>query len=57
LHAAYRYRSERERILHRTHHMPLAPEMKHKTPRRLSSKLVPAELMRDHSKVKQVQMH
>ncbi len=57
LHAAYRYRSERERIMQRTHHMQLAPEMKRKTPRRLSSKLVPAELMRDHFKVKQVQMH
>ena len=57
LHAAYRYRSERERIMQRAHHMPLAPEMKRKSLRRHSSKLVAAELMSDHSKVKQVQMH
>jgi ribosomal protein S6--L-glutamate ligase len=57
LHAAYRYRSERERIMQRTHHMQLAPEMKRKSLRRHSAKLVPAELMSDHSKVRQVQMH
>lgn len=57
LHAAYRYRSERERIMQRARHMRLTPEMKRKSLRRHSARLVPAELMQDHVKVKQVQMH
>jgi ribosomal protein S6--L-glutamate ligase len=57
LHAAYRYRSERERIMQRAHHLQLSPEMKRKALHRHSAKLVPAELMSEHAKVRQVQMH
>src|SRR5579883_2660803 len=57
LHAAYRYRSERERIMQRARHIQLSPEMKRKVLHRHSTKLVPAELMSQHAKVKQVQMH
>jgi ribosomal protein S6--L-glutamate ligase len=57
LHAAYRYRIERERHAQRTHHVQLAPALKRKTLHRHSSKLVPAELMSDNFKVRQVQMN